>query len=184
MVRIKAEATIEDLYTVPENGKAEIVDGELKLMSPTGDAPNTAATEILVSLHDYVRRTKRGRAYSDNAGFKVDLANRKSFSPDVAFYTGKRTGMEFLEGAPVFAVEVRSANDYGPKAGLAISRKHADYFAAGTLVVWNVDLLGLDVINSYDANGPDNPTVYRRGDIAKAELAVPGWEFPVDSLFQ
>ncbi|HLG14676.1 MAG TPA: Uma2 family endonuclease [Blastocatellia bacterium] len=180
----RAEAHIEDLYAVPENAKAEIINGELVLMSPTGDAPNTAATEILVSLHGHAKRTKSGRAYSDNAGFKVDLPNRKSFSLDVAFHTGKRTKMEFLEGAPVFAVEVRSAADYGPKAELAIARKRADYFAAGTLVVWDVDLLNPDVIKSYDAEDPDRPTVYRRGDIAKAESAVPGWEFAVDGLFQ
>ena len=32
----KTQATIEDLYRVPENGKAEIVNGDLVLMSPTG----------------------------------------------------------------------------------------------------------------------------------------------------
>jgi hypothetical protein len=42
----KIEATIEDLYHVPENGKAEIVDGELRLMSPTGDLPSLAGLEI------------------------------------------------------------------------------------------------------------------------------------------
>src|SRR5437868_3164335 len=112
----KSQATLEDLYRVPDNGKAEIVDGELVRMSPTGDAPNAAATEILVSLHAYSKQTKFGRAYSDNAGFIVNLPNRKSFSPDVAFYTGQRTGMRFLQGAPVFAVEVRSEGDYGPQA--------------------------------------------------------------------
>ena len=39
----KIEATIEDLYHVPENGKAEIVNGELRLMPPTGDLPGSAA---------------------------------------------------------------------------------------------------------------------------------------------
>ena len=108
------EATVEELYNVP--GKAEIVNGEIILMSPTGDAPSSAATEILVSLHAYGRRTRSGRAYGDNVGFRVELPNRKSFSPDVCFHTGERTGMRFLEGAPVFAVEVRSENDYGPLA--------------------------------------------------------------------
>jgi len=28
-----------------------------------------------------------------------------------------------------------------------------------------------------------NPTVYRRGQIAEAEPAVPGWTMPVDDLF-
>jgi Uma2 family endonuclease len=180
----KAEATVEDLYKLSGDSKAEIVNGEIVLISPTGDAPNAAATEILVSLHAYGRRTRSGRAYSDNAGFKVDLPNRKTFSPDVAFHTGGRTGMEFLDGAPVFAVEVRSAGDYGPKAESAMAQKRADYFAAGTMVVWDVDLLGPDVIKSYDVSSPDAPTVYRRGDVARAERAMLGWEFPVDSLFQ
>ena len=35
----KTEATIDDLYRVPENSKAEIVSGELVLMSPTGEYP-------------------------------------------------------------------------------------------------------------------------------------------------
>ena len=39
----KTEATIDDLYRVPENGKAELVNGELVLMSPTGGVPGRAA---------------------------------------------------------------------------------------------------------------------------------------------
>jgi Uma2 family endonuclease len=70
------EATIEDLYRLPDNAKAEIVDGELMLMSPTGDAPGYAADEIFVSLRDYVKRTQTGRAVGDNKGFVVDLPNR------------------------------------------------------------------------------------------------------------
>jgi len=109
----KIEATIEDLYRVPENGKAEIVDGELVLMPPTGDMPSRAGFEIAVSLRRMKGKTP-GRAYPDNAGFLVDLPNRRSFSPDAAWYTGPSTGMKFLEGAPIFAAEVRSEDDYGP----------------------------------------------------------------------
>ena len=46
----RTEATIDDLYRVPENGKAELVNGELVLMSPTGGVPGRAAGEIYVSL--------------------------------------------------------------------------------------------------------------------------------------
>jgi hypothetical protein len=35
----KARATINDLYRMPENAKAEIVDGEIVPMSPTGGEP-------------------------------------------------------------------------------------------------------------------------------------------------
>jgi len=180
---VKTEATVEDLYHVPENGKAELVKGELVRMSPTGDMPGLASGEIFASLREYARRTQRGRAYTDNVGLIVNLPNRRSFSPDAAFHTGKRTGMNFLEGAPVFAVEVRSEDDYGPAAEREMAQKRADYFAAGTQVVWDVDLLGEDVVKVYRATHPNHPTIYRRGELAEAEPAVPGWRMPVDDLF-
>ena len=179
----KIEATIEDLYHVPENGKAEIVNGELVLMSPTGGVPGRAAGEIYVSLHDYERRVGGGYAFPDNVGFIVNLPNRRSFSPDTAFYKGELRGGLFLEGAPVFAVEVRSADDYGRKAEARMAQKRADYFAAGTLVVWDVDVLRDKVVRVYRASDPENPTVYRAGEIAEAEPAVPGWTMSVDEIF-
>ena len=179
----KTQATIEDLYRVPEKGKAELVNGELLLMPPTGDMPSRAAFNIATSLREFARGKNMGRAYPDNTGYKVNLPDRDSFSPDASFYTGKSTGMKFLEGAPVFAVEVRSEFDYGRKAEAAIIKKRGDYFAAGTVVVWDVDLLGADTIKVYRASDPDQPTIYRRGEIAEAEAAVPGWTMPVDELF-
>jgi Uma2 family endonuclease len=178
----KAEATIEDLYALPHNTKAEIVDGEIVLMSPTGDMPGRAGGSIYASLRQHERKAT-GRAYPDNVGFRVNLANRQSFSPDVAWHVGASTGMKFLEGAPIFAVEVRSEYDYGHVAERLMAAKRTDYFAAGTQVVWDVDLLGTEVIKCYDADNPTAPKVFRRGNIADAEPAVPGWRMLVDELF-
>jgi Uma2 family endonuclease len=86
----KNKATIEDLYNLPDQAKAEIVNGEVILMTPTGDLPNSAAGAIYVSLRQFSRKIGLGRAYTDNAGFKVNLPNRSSFSPDAAFYIGPR----------------------------------------------------------------------------------------------
>ena len=92
--------------------------------------------------------------------------------------------MRFAEGAPLFAVEVRSEYDYGPAAEPEIAAKRADYFACGTLVVWDVDLLSEDVIKAYKANDPEHPVIFRRGELADAEPAVPGWQMPVNDLFE
>lgn len=178
----KIEATLDDLYRVPEHSKAELVNGELVLMSPTGGLPGYAAAEIFVSLRVYARQTKSGHAIPDNVGFVVNLPHRKSFSPDAAFYSGPIT-MKFLEGAPIFAAEVRSEGDYGAAAEQEMTRKRADYFAAGTRVVWDVDLLSAAVVRVYRAEQPDQPTIYRRGEMAEAEPALPGWTMPVDDLF-
>ncbi len=179
----RVTATVEDLYKLPENAKAEIVQGALVLMSPTGGRPGYAGDEVFASLRQYARLKKTGMAVGDNKGFLVNLPNRQSFSPDAAFYIGPDPGMKFFDGAPVFAVEVRSEGDYGPQVESAISEKRQDYFAAGTLVVWDVDLLAGEVIKVYRASDPTNPAIFRRGDVAEAEPAVPGWSMPVDDLF-
>ena len=181
MITTVRQATIEDLEKI--DSKAEIVNGEIFYMPPTGDEPGYAGDEIFVSLRKYAKQKGFGRAIGDNKAFQVNLPNRKSFSPDAAFFTGERAGMKFFSGAPVFAVEVRSEGDYGNRAERAMAQKRADYFAAGTIVVWDVDLLSEDVIRVYRASSPENPTIYGRGELAEAEPAVPDWKMAVDDLF-
>ncbi len=175
------EATLDDLMRI--DGKAELIDGEIVLMSPTGGDPGYAGGEIFSSLRLYVRARGIGRAVTDNVAFVVNLPHRRSVSPDAAFYVGPAPGMKFFQGAPRFAAEVRSEGDYGPAAEAAMAGKRADYFAAGTLVVWDVDLLSDAVVRVHRSTAPDEPTVYRRGEQAEAEPAVPGWTMPVDELF-
>jgi Uma2 family endonuclease len=178
---VKTRATIEDLYKV--DGKAELVHGEIVLMSPTGGIPGRAGGRIYASLLQHERQWGHGYAFPDNVGFIVHLPHRESFSPDAAWYIGELRGGDFLDGAPIFAVEVRSKNDYGPAAEDAMKEKRADYFTCGTLVVWDVDVLRQHMIWVYRASDPDNPTIYQRGGMAEAEPAVPGWQMPVDELF-
>ena len=177
----KVEATIEDLYKV--KGKAELVNGEIVEMSPTGRLPHYAAMEVMISLRSYVKRTRNGYAIGDNVGFVVNLPHRKSFCPDAAFHVGPNPGMKFFDGAPLFAVEVRSEGDYRPRAERQMAKKRADYFATGSIVVWDVDLLSDDVVRVYRSSDSEKATIYHRGEIAEAEPAVPGWTMAVDDLF-
>ena len=179
---MKSGHDLDDLYLV--EGKAEIVNGEIVYFMATGEEPGYAGDEIFSFLRDYVKRVGVGRAVGDNKGFVVDLPNRQSFSPDAAYYIGPKHGMKFYQGAPVFAAEVRSESDYGPLAEMEMSAKRADYFAAGTLTVWDVDLQSEDVVRKYSADAPNQPTIFRRGEIADAEPAVPGWTMLVDDLFE
>jgi Uma2 family endonuclease len=180
-VSIKTLATIDDLWKV--EGKAELVHGEIVYMSPTGRMPGRASLDIATSLRLHERTHGGGVAFGDNVGFLVsNLPHRESFSPDAAWYVGPDTGMRFCDGAPVLAVEIRSEHDYGPAAERDMAAKRTDYFTAGTLVVWDVDLQSEDTIKSYKANDPDHPVIFRRGDIADAEPAVPGWRMAVNEL--
>ncbi len=176
----RTDELMEQLLQI--EGKAEIVDGRIKQQMPTGEEPGLSALQIVVSLFLYAQRIGRGRAVGDNVIFSVDLPNRKSFSPDAAYMTQERTGsMRAINGAPLFAVEVRSENYYGPTAERAIVAKIADYFAAGTRAVWDVDLLSENVVTLHRPQ--TEPVVFRRGETANAGEALADWTMAVDEIF-
>lgn len=181
ILKLPRPATVQDLYDLDE--RAEIVDGQLVLMGGTGFAPNRAAARIWRSLDAHEQAHGGGYALAEGGVFVVDLPRRHSFSPDGAWYTGEPMGGKFMYEAPALAVEVRSSGDYGLRSERAMAAKRADYFAAGTKVVWDVDVLREELIRVYRAGDPENPTIYRRGEVAEAEPAVPRWSFPVDELF-
>ncbi len=177
-------ATLDDLMRV--EGKAELIGGRIVHLMSSGDIPSIVAFEIAVSLREHAKRTSVGVAYADGAGFALDppLANgRQSFSPDAAYRIEPRPKtMRFLSGAPTFAVEVRSENDYGPAAEDDMAAKRADYFEAGTVIVWDVDPAA-ETVAVYHADAPTTPVIYRRGEVANAEPAVLGWRMAVDAIF-
>ena len=174
---------IQALYRV--EGKAEILNGEIVHLEMDGYDPNYAAGEIFVSLRLHVRSIRVGHAAADGLFFTVDLPHRMSFAPDASYFTGPTSGMRFIDGAPDFAAEVRSENDYGPAAERAMAAKRADYFATGTRVVWDVDLRSENVVRVFRDGNPDQPaSVYRRGQTAEAESAVPVWSMPLNALLE
>jgi Uma2 family endonuclease len=177
-------ATTADLANI--KSKAELIDGRVVHLMPTGHQPNRVAFRIARGLDDYAETTGRGVAYTDNMGFVVPelSSGRESFSPDAAYYVGPlpENLMRFVSGSPTFAAEVRSETDYGVAAEQEMAAKRADYFEAGTLVVWDVDPIAR-LIRKYAAKSPSRPTVFEVGDEADAEPAVPGWRILVDRVF-
>ena len=177
-------ATLDDLYRT--KGKAELIAGRIVHLMATGHRPNRIAGEIFVGLKNYAKTTGRGVAYTDNMGFTVPelRSGRESFSPDASYYVGPLPPdeMDFVKGPPTFAVEVRSKTDYGRAAEAEMSAKRLDYFEAGTVVVWDVDLRNQS-IRLYRADAPDRPVTFLKGELADAEPAVPGWRPAVDEIF-
>jgi Uma2 family endonuclease len=184
MSTVMPRATVDDLYRV--EGKAELIGGRIVHLMATGRKPNRIAFRIARSLDDYATASGVGEAYTDNMGFTVPElpSGRESFSPDASYYTGPMPADDtrFIEGPPTFAVEVRSENDYGPTAETKLEGKRADYFQAGTLVVWDIDPVA-EVVRKYAGNAQAPVAVFQRGGAAEAEPAVPGWSLPVDAIF-
>jgi Uma2 family endonuclease len=184
MATVEQRATIDDLLRV--EGKAELINGRIVQLMVTGFWPGKIAANIYVSLRLYVRAGHLGQATPDNVGYAIPElpSGRESFSPDEAFYRGAVPPklMRFIQGAPTFGAEVPSENDYGPAAEQEMATKRVDYFQAGTLVVWDVDPIA-ETSAIYRQDNPTLPTIVRRGDIADAEPAVPGWRISADEVF-
>ncbi len=177
-------ATVSDLHGV--EGQAELIGGRIVRYPFLGCFPAQIVGSILDSLADYQERTGRGEPFSSTLAYVVPEmpSGRESFSPDASYSFGPfpQDGMKFPEGAPAFAVEIRNEDEYTPDAERVLAAKRADYFAAGTLVVWDVDPLA-ESIASYSADHPDHPSLFTQDQTAHAEPAVPGWRVPVDTLF-
>jgi Uma2 family endonuclease len=177
-------ASLDDLHRI--EGKAELIAGRIVHLMPTGFRPGQVGGRIYRSLDDHAVTTGRGVALPDNVAFVVpELASgRQTFSPDASFFDGMLPSdeMDFIEGPPTLAVEVRSKGDYSKAAETLMAAKRADYFEAGTPVVWDVDPRA-ELVRVYRADAPDQPTVFGRGQVADAEPAVPGWRLSVDQIF-
>jgi Uma2 family endonuclease len=178
-------ATLADLAKT--EGKAELIAGRIVPLMATGHRPNRIASRIFRSLDDFTESTGKGFAYTDNMGYGVAelLSGRESFSPDASYFPGPapENDMGFIDGPPAFAAEVRSENSYGPAAEVSLAAKRDDYFEAGAQVVWDVDPVA-NVIRSYTVGSVDQPLVFKSGDQAHAEPAVPGWTLDVEHLFR
>jgi len=178
-------ATIDDLYRV--EGKAELIGGRIVKYMASGLLPSQCAFNTAVSLRVHSKAIQKVVICGDGLGYAIPElpSGRESFSPDASYYDGPlpTNRMRFIDGPPTLAVEVRSENDYGRAAEIDMEEKREDYFAAGTLVIWDVDP-GAEPISVYRHDAPTTPVVFRRGEIADAEPAVPGWRMAVDEVFE
>lgn len=182
IVSLPFPATFADLMKV--DGKAELIGGRIVESMASGILPSALAFEIALSLRTFAKVSKVGHAFPDGIGYAMPyplMNGRESFSPDASFIERALSpqSMKFIEGPPTFAVEVRSENDYGRSAETAMADKRADYFEAGTLAVWDVD----PIAKTITLHTPSSETVFRTGDLAHAEPALPGWTLDVAALF-
>ncbi len=184
MATVQRTMTKADLARVTD--KAELIDGQIVLLMPTGRKPGRVGGRIYRSLDDYATASGLGEAYPDNVGFGVPRlsSGRESFAPDASFHFGPFPAdpMRFLEGPPALAVEVRSESDYGPAALAELAAKRDDYFEAGTKIVWDVDPIA-EEIHVYRAEAPDQPITFLSGQIVDAEPLLPGWRVQLDWIF-
>lgn len=174
--------TADELLRIPDDGqRRELVDGELRTMTPAGHPHGRIAMRVGWLLTQHVEENDLGAVYAAETGFILSRDPDTVRAPDVAFVRRERveevgdTG-GYWPGAPDLAVEVVSPND----AYAEVERKVAEWLNAGSRMVIVVDPSNRTV--RVHRTPADVITPAGDGEIVGADV-VPGWRLPIRTLF-
>lgn len=182
MVVVRQQVTADELLYMPDDGfRYELVQGELRQMTPAGNVHGRVVMNFGISLGSYIKEHNIGVVYAAETGFKLATNPDTVRAPDVAFVSRARVEAVgevegFWPGAPDLAVEVISPGD-----GYAdVEEKVFDWLDAGTKMVV--------VVNPRQRSA----TAYRsqtdiialtEADVLNGADVVPGFELAVRDIF-
>ena len=177
MVVVRQQVTADELLYMPDDGfRYELVQGELRQMTPAGNVHGRVVMNFGISLGSYIKEHNIGVVYAAETGFKLATNPDTVRAPDVAFVSRARVEAVgevegFWHGAPDLAVEVISPSD-----GYAdVEEKVFDWLDAGTKMIV--------VVNPPQRSGPrtshNRHHRTHRGNVLNGADVVPNFELAV-----
>ncbi len=179
---LKRRMTAADLERMTDDGfRYELVNGEIRQMSPTGFEHGDKAMRLSVPLAMFIYAHNLGAVLAAETGFKIDNYNVRA--PDCAFVSNEqleRYGKpkSFFPYAPDLAVEVVSPGDTKAE----VKEKVEWWLAVGTRLVWVVEPKRGAVTAHHAASG--SVTEYGAGDSLDGLDVVPGFSLSIDEIFR
>lgn len=174
-------ATEEELWALSQDGyRYELLDGELKVMPPTGAEHGILTADITIEVGGFVRRNNLGRCFGAETGFRVSEDPLTILAPDFAFVARERMPAEvpakFLPVVPDLVLEVRSPGD---RAG-EVADKVGRWLVAGTQIVWELN----PRTKKLTVFRPDVPALEldEQGTLT-AEPLLAGWKLELSTIF-
>lgn len=174
--------TAEELLSLPDDGsRYELVEGELKRMTPAGFRHGAIVTKLTRPLEEHVSSNQLGLVAGAETGFKLKSNPDTVRAPDIAFVSIERVTAEgvpdsFWPGPPDLAVEVLSPSD----TVYNVEDKVATWLAYGTRLVWVVHPKRRVVL----VHKPDEPVMtLEETDALDGGDVIPGFKFPVQDIF-
>lgn len=167
---------------MPEDGyRYELVEGELRKMSPPGSAHGFVAMEIASRLLEYVRLHQLGLVFAAETGFRIARSPDTVLAPDASFVRTERIAIhgvpeEYFPEAPALVVEVVSPGD----TAYEVDDKMQRWFASGVELGWVV-YPKRHTVTVY--RGLHDIQVLQADDLLEGGAVVPGFTCRVGDLF-
>jgi Uma2 family endonuclease len=172
--------TADELLRLPDDGyRYELVEGELKKMSPAGGKHGRIAHRISLRLGAYVEQHQLGIVYSSDTGFMLSRSPDTVRAPDVAFDRAERAVDTdgYLPGAPDLAIEVLSPSDLYSE----VVQKTNQYLRAGTRAVVVVDPWKR-IVQVHRLSGAETITTTVT-DVLEVDEVVPAWKLTLEDIY-
>lgn len=174
--------TADELFRMSADGfRYELVQGELRRMSPAGYQHGRIVMNVAAPLDQFVRTRRLGTVCAAEMGFLLHENPDTVRAADVAFIRRERTlnardVIGYWPGAPDLAVEVVSPHDLYAD----VDEKVTDWLDAGTHMVVVVNPRKRTV-TVYQATAF---TILHENDTLDGGEVVPGWQLPVAAIFE
>jgi Uma2 family endonuclease len=131
--------TGQEMFALGDIGRAELVEGELVRMAPTGHLHGYIELRFGKMLSMFVDEYKLGRVLSGEVGIYTQRDPDTVRGADVAFISNERLAQvqshNYLDVAPELIVEIMSPND----RWCDVNDKLTEYLNLGVQIVWVAD---------------------------------------------
>jgi Uma2 family endonuclease len=131
--------TGKDLFAMGDIGRAELIEGRLIRMSPTGYAHGYIEINLAGILREFVNQHHLGKVFGGEVGIYTHHNPDTVRGADVAYVSNERLAQihsrSYLDIAPELIVEILSPDDRWDD----LMDKLDEYFAIGVQMVWVAD---------------------------------------------
>lgn len=175
--------TADELLAMGEAGHTfELIRGELHEVSPSSDESTFITFYLGLALGSFVKPRKLGLLSSAEGGWRLQRDPDTVVAPDIGFVKVDRLPKSrdrdrYVDVVPDLAVEVVSPSDRSSD----VLRKVQIYAEAGVPLVWVV-YPKMKAVTVYRLSEP--PVTLREGDVLGGDDVIPGFEMPVEEIFQ
>lgn len=174
--------TAEELLRLPRGQfRYELIDAELKQISPSEHNHGRIAMRLSIALGQYVQEHRLGEVYAAETGYKLRSNPDTVQAADLSFIEQRRVdevgeAKGYWPGAPDLAVEVLSPNDIVSE----VEQKVAEWLKGGSRLVWVVSPT-MRTVTVYSSK--THIQVLTEKDLLNGGSVIPGFEYPIAKLF-